>query len=356
MPAWINCYVQALHFLGKIPAIIVPDNASTATYRPTRSKAYRAITNRYADFTSYYDITIVPARPGKPRDKAAVERAVQIAYSRILGYFDGEVFYSLDQLNEAIASRVEDINTVMTRPDGTTRRQRFDADEVPLMRPLPDMAFTEVSWRQAKVDRNWHITCDYQYYSVPFRLVGATVRVRLTSQLISVFNGDQLVAEHDRLHGFRYRYSTDPAHGPRGDDHGHNVLTRDELQAWAASFGPSTLAVITMILDRNAASVPRGLLHARNVLANLGSKRSKTTLEPACRVIVDKKLAPNMAVIKRIQTDIAHNTDPDVDQTATTQSSSAPPQPVDITGLSDAVFIRPASHFDQPIFKQEEGL
>lgn len=132
------------------------------------------------------------------------------------------MFYSLDQLNEAIASRVEDINTVMTRPDGTTRRQRFDADEVPLMRPLPDMAFTEVSWRQAKVDRNWHITCDYQYYSVPFRLVGTTVRVRVTSQLISVFNGDQLVAEHDRLHGFRYRYSTDPAHGPRGDDHGHN--------------------------------------------------------------------------------------------------------------------------------------
>lgn len=284
-----------------------------------------------------------------------MERAVQIAYSRILGYFEGEVFYSLDHLNEAIAARVADINTMMKRPDGTTRHQRFDTDEAPLMRTLPDTAFTEVSWRQAKVDRNWHITCDYQYYSVPFRLVGTTVRVRLTSQLVSVFNGDQLVAEHDRLHGFRYRYATDPTHGPRGDDHGHNVLTRDELQAWAASFGQSTLAVITKILDRNAAAVPRGLLQARNVLAHLGSKHNKTTLEPACRVIVDKKLAPNMAVIKRIQTDIAHNTAPEVDPPATTRSPSTPSLPVDITGLSDAVFIRPASHFDKPNFKREEG-
>lgn len=32
-----------------------------------------------------------------------------------------------------------------------------------MMRDLPDMAFTEVSWRGVKVDRNWHISCDYQY-------------------------------------------------------------------------------------------------------------------------------------------------------------------------------------------------
>ncbi|MGN5992986.1 Mu transposase domain-containing protein, partial [Corynebacterium striatum] len=37
------------------------------------------------------------------------------------------------------------------------------------MRDLPDTPFTEVSWRAVKVDRNWHICCDYQYYSVPFQ-------------------------------------------------------------------------------------------------------------------------------------------------------------------------------------------
>ncbi|MFW9032919.1 Mu transposase domain-containing protein, partial [Corynebacterium striatum] len=44
--------------------------------------------------------------------------------------------------------------------------------------------------RALKVDRNWHITCDYQYYSVPFQLVGESVTVRLTPQLVSIFNGE----------------------------------------------------------------------------------------------------------------------------------------------------------------------
>ncbi len=29
-----------------------------------------------------------------------------------------------------------------------------------------------MSYNRLKVDRKWHITCDYQYYSVPFQLVG----------------------------------------------------------------------------------------------------------------------------------------------------------------------------------------
>lgn len=134
MDAWIDCHVQALNYLGKPPAVIVPDNTSTATYRPKKNSSFRAITSRYADFADYHDITVVPTRPGKPRDKAAVERAVQIAYNRILGYFHGEQFYNLDELNKAIAERLVDVNDVMPRRDGSTRQQRFDEDEAPMMR------------------------------------------------------------------------------------------------------------------------------------------------------------------------------------------------------------------------------
>src|SRR5699024_7606547 len=157
MPAWIDCHVQALNYLGKVPGIIVPGNASTATYRPLKSKPARRIHDRYADFAAYYDILIVPARPSKPKDKASVERAVQTAYSLILGYFDGVVFYSLDELNDAIGERIADINDNLIRPDGLTRRELFAADEAPLMRDLPHLPFTGVAWKHAKVDRNWHI-------------------------------------------------------------------------------------------------------------------------------------------------------------------------------------------------------
>ena len=349
MPAWIACHVKALNYLGKLPAVIVPDNASTATYRPRKHSGYRMVTDRYAAFADYYGVTIVPTRPGRPRDKAAVERAVKIAYTKILGYFSDEVFYNLDELNEAIADRLADINSAMTRADGTTRRMRFEQEEAPVMRDLPPTPFTEVSYKRCKVDRNWHITCDYQYYSVPFQLVGEAVTVRLTPQLVSIFNGDQLVAEHTRLHGFKYRYSTDPNHGPSSDDEGHKALTRDELLAWASSFGSATHTVIAMILDRNSAAVPRGLLQARNVLANLGKKHSKATLEPACQQVLEKKLAPTMAVIKRIQTDIAHAQQhpaaPGRKTQPATKNQQRPSAPL-TSDAADAVFIRPADHYE----------
>ncbi|MFR9707805.1 hypothetical protein ACL1FY_13925, partial [Corynebacterium striatum] len=45
---------------------------------------------------------------------------------------------------------------------------------------------------------------------------------------------------------------------------------------------------VTSILDRNSAAIPRGLIQARNVLANLGKKHNKATLEPACQQVLDK--------------------------------------------------------------------
>ena len=43
MPAWIDCHVQALNYLGKVPGIIAPDNASAATYRPVKAQPARCI-------------------------------------------------------------------------------------------------------------------------------------------------------------------------------------------------------------------------------------------------------------------------------------------------------------------------
>ena len=144
MPAWIDCHVQALNYLGKVPGIIVPDNASTATYRPVKAQPARRIHARYADFATYYDVLIVPARPGKPKDKAAVEHAVQTAYSRILGFSTG--ISSTVWMNSMKPSSVlDDINDNLVRTEGMTRRELFDADEAPLMRDLPAVAFTEVS-------------------------------------------------------------------------------------------------------------------------------------------------------------------------------------------------------------------
>ena len=54
----------------------------------------------------HYGTAIVPARVRKPRDKAAVESAVNTVNKRVIGYLLEETWTTLAELNEAIAERV----------------------------------------------------------------------------------------------------------------------------------------------------------------------------------------------------------------------------------------------------------
>lgn len=71
---------------------------------------------------AYYGTAIVPARPYKPRDKAKVEVGVQVVQRWILARLRHQRFFSLAELNAAIAGLVEQLNDRMMRGLGTTRR------------------------------------------------------------------------------------------------------------------------------------------------------------------------------------------------------------------------------------------
>jgi transposase len=59
----------------------------------------------YQDLAAHYGTTIMPTRPRKPRDKAKVEVAVQIAQRWILARLRDRRFFSLAELNVAIRAR-----------------------------------------------------------------------------------------------------------------------------------------------------------------------------------------------------------------------------------------------------------
>src|SRR5699024_4086350 len=121
------------------------------------------------------------ARRRRPRDKAAVESAVNVVNKRVLGYLLEERWTTLSELNEAIEERVAEINHDIRRADDTTRFEVFTVEEAPLLLALPGEVFQQVEWKELKAQRNYHITCDYQHYSVPHALVGRLLRVRLTA-------------------------------------------------------------------------------------------------------------------------------------------------------------------------------
>ena len=74
---WIGAHCRAFAYFGGVPAQVVCDNLKSGV---TKACFFEPAVNRtYADMAAHYGTAVVPARPYKPRDKAKVEVAVQIA-------------------------------------------------------------------------------------------------------------------------------------------------------------------------------------------------------------------------------------------------------------------------------------
>jgi hypothetical protein len=88
--------------------LLVPDNTKVAIIKAC---LYEPQVNRtYADLAAHYHTAILPARPRRPRDKAKVEAAVLIVERWLLGRLRHRRFYSLAELNAAIAELLQWLN------------------------------------------------------------------------------------------------------------------------------------------------------------------------------------------------------------------------------------------------------
>jgi hypothetical protein len=102
----------------------------------------------------------VPARPGKPKDKAKVEVAVQVAQRWVLARLRNETFFSLAALNERIRELTGELNARPMRAyGGESRRVLFERLDKPALRPLCDIRFEVAEWGEAKVNRDYHPLC-----------------------------------------------------------------------------------------------------------------------------------------------------------------------------------------------------
>ena len=68
LPDWIGAHVRMFAFFQGCPRLVVPDNLKAGVQKPS---FYDPEVNRtYARMAAHYEVGILPARPGKPRDKA----------------------------------------------------------------------------------------------------------------------------------------------------------------------------------------------------------------------------------------------------------------------------------------------
>ena len=195
---FIRSMRNCLNFLGGTPQVLVVDNLKSAI---TKSSKYEAIANRtFRDFALHYGAVINPTRPYRPKDKAMVERFVQIVYEQIYFRLRNETFFSLRELNDRIAELLTKLNNRNYKQLNRSRRDLFETLDYPQLQPLPAQPYVIKQFKRAKVQKTSHVylSCDKHYYSVPHRYIGQRAQIHYTDRVVEVYLKHQRISSHLR--------------------------------------------------------------------------------------------------------------------------------------------------------------
>ena len=273
---FVASHERAFAYFGGVPEIVVPDQLKSGVvvacrYEPT-------IQRTYGDMARHYGTAVVPARPYKPRDKAKVEVAVQIAQRWILARLRRETHFSLLSLNARVAELLEELNSrPMKKLGGVSRRELFDRLERAALKPLPVERFAYGEWSRGRVGLDYHVVVDEHLYSVPYRLAKEEVWSWATATTVAIFHRDIRVALHVKS-AERHGHTTDPAHMPAA--HRHQAAGADAVLAWATAAGPMTEAMARRLLESNP--VPDMGWRSARGLQRTGEKYGAERTELAC--------------------------------------------------------------------------
>ena len=324
LPSWIDAHVHAFEAFGGAARLLVPDNLRTGV---TRSDRYEPGLNpAYARLGEHYGTAIIPARVRKPRDKPVVEGSVRFVAHQVAAVLRNRRFVGLAELNEAIFEEVAEINARPFQKREDSRLIVFERDERPLLISLPQVRFELADLRKAKAGANYHVQVDTNFYSVPARLIGRPLDVRLTSNTVEVFDGIERVASHARLKGVRGRYSTTAAHMPEAHRSSLADWTPQRFGQWAQAVGPNTAAAIEAILASRAI-VEQSYRSCLGVMSLAKRPGGMTRLEDTCGRALAATPAPSYTLIKKLW------------------AGWQPADPAPPPSLGDAGFVRGADYY-----------
>lgn len=273
---WLTGIGRALTFIGGVPALIVPDNPRALVsvadrYEPTLNRAT-------AEFANHYDTVILPARPRKPQDKAKVEVGVQVVERWILARLRHRSFFSVTELDAAVAELLPPLNTRPFKKLPGCRREAFALLDAPYLRPLPESPYVIADWKRARVNIDYHVEHEACYYSVPHALLRQEVELRVTRYTVEVLAKGKRVASHPRSYRNGH-FETLPEHMPAAH-RAHAEWSPGKLLTWAASVGPSTAELTKRLLIEKAH--PEQGYRACLGLMRLAREHGRTRMEAAC--------------------------------------------------------------------------
>jgi transposase len=296
---WIGAHTRAFAFFGGVPQVLVPDNLKAGV---KKASFYEPDINpTYLDLANHYDTVVIPTRVGRPKDKAKVETGVQIVERWILARLRDRKFFSLHQLNQAIAKLLEDLNNRPFQKLPGSRSSAFESMDRPALNPLPSQAYQFAEWKIATVNVDYHIEVQRHYYSVPHTLIKKKIDVRITNNTIECFYKNKRVASHIRSH-HKGRHSTVKEHMPKSHQKWAQ-WTPDRFIRWAGKIGPHTQKLIENVL--NARAHPQQGFRSCLGILRLAKSYGDDRLEAACR----RAVAIGGTSYRSVESILKHNLD-----------------------------------------------
>ena len=278
MADWLGATAQALRFFGGVPQLIVPDNpkaliAHADRYEPRANETVH-------DFARHYGTSFLPARPYHPQDKGKVESAVQVVERWILMRLRHQRFASVDDVNEAIAPLLEQLNTRAFQKLPGSRASAFAQLDAPALQPLPMQTWELAVYKTVRVHIDQHIEFEGHRYSVPQSLVGQVLEARVTARTVELLHRGQRVASHLRC-AHKGGFTTVPEHLSAAH-RAHLEWTPERLIHWGNTIGVATGALITRLLETRRH--PEHGYRACLGLLSLAKRFTHPRLEAACVV------------------------------------------------------------------------
>ena len=184
----------ALWELGGVPSVVRTDNLSAATHELRDSRG-RAMNARYEAVLSHYGVEHTRTNPRSSHENGVVEQAhrrLKNAIHQALILRGSRDFDSEEEYREFVRGIVDRRNRLVSSRLKTERRH---------LRPLPPSPVPEYANYRARVRRWSTIRAANRTYSVPSRLIGMEVDIRVYSDHIEVYYKGHLVESMERVHG-----------------------------------------------------------------------------------------------------------------------------------------------------------
>lgn len=307
---FIGACEAAIHYYGGVPSAIVPDNLKSAVIKS--SKYEPTINETFSDFAEHYSTTILPARAYRPRDKALVENAVRIIYTRIFAKLSRDLYFTIEDLNIAIMASLEEFNNTLLKGRNYSRRTQFEEIERHTLQPLPPLRYEFKKQLYVTVMQNGHVCLseDKHYYSVPYHFIRKKVKMMYSRSKVDIFYNYECIASHKRIIS-PYNYSTDKDHLATT----HRFVaewTPQRFISWAEAIHKDVKFYIVNILDKK--QHPEQAYKSCVGILALAKKVGNERLIKACQRAMDYELFNYKTIQQILEKGLDRQTEEDESQ------------------------------------------